>query len=61
MDSLTDATKSSAEPSRVSETNLNFTLPRDVKDKVVEIAWQRRISVAEYMRSILYKELNIQQ
>lgn len=59
MNSLTPENTNCTEPHRVCETNLNFMLPRAVKQQIEDIAWQRRISVAEYMRELIYKELNI--
>lgn len=58
MDSLTE-TQNNTGQEPISGSCCNFMLPLSVKKQIEDIAWQKRISVAAYLRSIIYKELNI--
>ena len=40
---------------------VSFSVEKDVKQAIDDSAWKQRISVSEYIRNLIYKDLGLPQ
>jgi predicted DNA-binding protein len=46
-----------AERPPIKDTQMSFYLPRELKEKAEQVAWERHISLSEFIRELIYAEV----